>query len=69
MDVPRGTRSGRRDAYTAQLELEVQAMRQESEVLRQQSEADQRRIASLKVAQREMQQFMSRFMASQQGTG
>ena len=53
--VPRCTRPARRarrDAYIAQLE--------------QQSDADRERIASLKVAQRDMQQFIFQFIASQQ---
>ena len=40
VDVPRVTRTSRRDLYTVQLEQESGAMRQESEVMRQQSEAN-----------------------------
>ena len=62
MDVPRGTRPARRDAFTAQFEQQVQAMRQ-------QSNADRERIASLKAAQRDMQQFISQFIVSWQSVG
>ena len=40
VDVPKSTRPARRDAYTAQLEQQVQNIRRESEALRQQSKAD-----------------------------
>jgi len=40
VDVFRVTGPARRDPYTAQLEQQVEAMRQVSEVMRQQSEAD-----------------------------
>ena len=59
VDVSRVTRPTRRDPYTAQLE-------QESEAMRQQSEADRQRIASLEAAQREIRLFMAQFTASQQ---
>jgi len=52
VDVPRDVRPARRDAYTAQLEQHIQ-------VMGQQSEADRQRIASLKAAQREKQQFIT----------
>ena len=48
VDVPKSTRTFMRDTNTAQLEQQVQAMRQ-------QSEDDCQMIASLKVSQREMQ--------------
>ena len=58
VDVPKSTRTFMRDTYTAQLEQQVQA-------IRQQSEDDCQMIASLEVSQRKMQQLVAQFMARQ----
>jgi hypothetical protein len=62
MQPPRGTRPARRDAYTSELEQKMKSM-QES------WDADRERITQLEQSQRQMQDFMAQYMASQQSGG
>ena len=59
VDVPRDTKPTRRDACTAHLKQQVQ-------IMKQWSEDDSQKIASLEASQKEMRHLMAQFIASQQ---